>query len=135
MARHHRDLESWQLAHQVRIAFLELTSRERVKTDFDFCDQARRASNSACKNTAEGFWRFGHKEFANFVNIAKGSLGELLDSTDEALAKRYVDQAEYDQLNQLVNRALRASTALHNYLISTPTPPRRQAKKPTQEPP
>ena len=108
---------------------LELTEREGVRKDFDFCGQARRAANSACKNTAEGFWRYRHAEFAHFVNIAKGSLGELLDSTDEALKKRYIKKPEYDQLNLLIERALKAAGGLHAYLLDNPTPPRKKKPK------
>jgi four helix bundle protein len=133
-ARHHRELEAWQLAHEVRIRIIELTSKDRIKSDWDFCNQARRSANSACRNTAEGFRRYGHPEFARFVNIAKGSLGELLDSTDEALANRYIQPTEYKQLNTLIERALRASEALHEYLDTTPTPPRKpKNRKPKTE--
>ena len=127
--RHHRELESWQLADQVRAAFLELTGREHITKDLEFCNQARRAANSACRNTAEGFWKYGHAEFARYLNIAKGSLGELLDSTDEALQKRYIKKPEYDQLNLLIERALKAAGGLHAYLLDNPTPPRRKKGK------
>jgi four helix bundle protein len=58
---------------------IQLTERDGIRSDGDFCGQARRAANSACRNLAEGFWRYSHREFAHFVNIARGSLGELLD--------------------------------------------------------
>jgi four helix bundle protein len=122
---HHRDLEAWQLADQVRRAFIELTSRQRVKRDFHFCDQSNRAATSACRNIAEGFGRFQHPDFARFVNIALGSLVELLDSTDEALERQYFDQAEYQRFNGLIERAKASSTGLHQFLVSTPTPKRR----------
>jgi four helix bundle protein len=128
--RHHRELESWQLANQVRSAILELTGRDSIRRDLEFCGQARRAANSACRNTAEGFWKYGHAEFARFVNIAKGSLGELLDSTDEALAKRYIAKPEYERLNHLIERALKAASGLHAYLIDNPTPARRKTGAP-----
>jgi four helix bundle protein len=119
---HHRDLEAWQLADEIRSVIFELTSRPEVKKDFEFCDQSRRASRSACRNIAEGFWRFVHPEFARFVLIARGSLGELFDSADEALLRGYFDQGEHAALNGLLNRAIGAATGLHAYLASTPTP-------------
>jgi len=127
--RHYRELEAWQLADRVRQTFIEITSREGVKGDFDFCDQARKATNSACKNIAEGFNRFQHPEFAHFVNIAKGSLGELLDSTNEALEKHYIEQEEYKSLNKLIEQAKACSTGLHLYLKSTPTPKPRPRRR------
>lgn len=122
VARRHRDLDAWPLAHEVRCAILELISREHVRRNFNFCDQARRAANSACRNIAEGFYRFRHPEFAHFVNIAKGSLGELLDSLDEARLQRYVEEPEYQRLHRMLDRAIGAAVKLHRYLDTTPTP-------------
>ena len=126
VVRRHRDLEAWQRADIVRKAFLELTARDVVRRDFDFCDQTRRAARSACRNIAEGFYRFRHPEFANFMNIAIGSLGELLDSTDDALENRYLDKAAHQELNTLIDRAMASSMALQQHLLTTPTPPRRR---------
>ena len=77
--RHHRDLKVWKLADEVRRKILELVSRPDVRPDHHFCDQSSRAASSACHNIAEGFYRFSPGEFAHFLNIAYGSLGELLD--------------------------------------------------------
>jgi four helix bundle protein len=128
--RHHRDLDVWQLADQIRRLVIELTSRNRVRSDFEFCNQAGGAASSVCRNVAEGFWRFRHREFAQFVNIAKGSLGELIDCTDEARQKGYIDGAEHRRLNELIEHALRAATALHIYLSNTPTPPTQRRPAP-----
>jgi four helix bundle protein len=115
-------LDAWVLANEVRREILALTDRPDVKRDFDFCDQARRAANSACKNTAEGFHRYKHPEFANFVNIAKGSLGELFDSLHEARMKRYIDDREYGRLHQMVDRAHRCACGLHTHLRGSDAP-------------
>ena len=131
MARHHRELECWQLADRVRQVFIELTAREKVRRDFDFCDQTNRSCRSACRNLAEGFYRYLHPDFARFVNIARSSPGELLDSTDEALEKRYIDEAEHRELNKLVHSALNSAGGLHEYLRSTPTPPRTKGRRPS----
>lgn len=120
--RHHRDLRAWQLADRVRRAVIQISEREGIRSDADFCGQARRAANSACRNLAEGFWRYSHREFAHFVNIARGSLGELIDSTDEAAAKGYVNQRQFEELNGLITEALKSVSSLHRYLRTTQTP-------------
>ena len=56
------------------------------------------------------------------MNIAKGSLGELIDSTDEALASSYISATEHRQLNEEIERALQAANGLHTYLRQTPDP-------------
>ena len=45
--------------------------------DFGFRDQITRAGPSVPSNIAEGYERNSNKEFANFLNYAKGSAGEI----------------------------------------------------------
>ncbi|MDQ3419267.1 MAG: four helix bundle protein [Acidobacteriota bacterium] len=45
-----------------------------VARDFNFCDQIRRSAGGAGPNIAEGFGRYGPKEFAHFLRMAVGSL-------------------------------------------------------------
>jgi len=51
----------------------EFVERPQVKRKYEFCDQLREAARSAPTNIAEGFGRFGNKQFANFARIAKAS--------------------------------------------------------------
>jgi len=69
------------------------------------------------------------------LNIAKASLGELLDSVDEALARSYVTPEEYESLNTLVSSALASTTSLHRYVSRTPTPPSKLARSRRRRPP
>ena len=45
--------------------------------DFGFKDQITRSALSIPSNIAEGFERSSNREILNFLNIAKGSAGEL----------------------------------------------------------
>ena len=118
-AKNHRELLAWQLADELRRIFLEFTARPNVRRDYGFCEQTNRAARSACRNLAEGFRRSSHQDFARFVDIARGSLGELFDSVDEARHKRYIDDHQADTWNQLIERALKVTTGLHVYLTRT----------------
>lgn len=124
MATSHRELQAWRLADAVRRSVAGLIRKQRVRLDADFCLQAQRAARSACRNICEGFYRFGHPEFAHFVNIARASLGELLDTVDDARLEGYVTAAEGDSLEDQVQHAIAASNSLYTHLINTPTPPR-----------
>ena len=86
--------------------------------------QALTAARSACRNTAEGFYRFGHPEFAHFVNIARGSLGELLETVADARLANYLTSDECDALEGRIQHAIAAASSLYTHLITTPTPPR-----------
>jgi four helix bundle protein len=120
--RDHRDLEVWRLADEIRGRIVALVKRPEVRGDFGFCNQADRTASSVCRNITEGFYRFSHPEFAHFVKISRGSLGELLDSVNEAQWKGYVNEEEARTLETLIRQAMSKARALHKHLISTPTP-------------
>jgi four helix bundle protein len=83
-ARHHEELRAWRLCDGVRQRLRRITARQEWRADLDLRSQVRRAIRSACGNISEGFWRYRHPEFAHFVTIARGSLGELLSHLSEA---------------------------------------------------
>ena len=51
-------------------------------------------------NIAEGFERGTRKEFVQFLNIAKGSNGEVRSQLCVALDQRYIGEAEYNSLRE-----------------------------------
>ena len=68
------DLKIWQraraLANQTYDAFAKCR-------EFDFRNQIQSAATSVMNNTAEGFERRTKKDFAHFLDLAKGSAGEV----------------------------------------------------------
>ena len=58
-------------------------------------DQIQRAAVSICSNIAEGFERSGNKEFANFLWIAKGSVGEVASQLYNAKDCGYVNEKTF----------------------------------------
>ena len=68
------DLEIWKTARAT--TKLVYTDFKGLK-DFGFKDQIQRCAVSIMNNIAEGFCRNSLKEKVYFLNIAKGSAGEL----------------------------------------------------------
>jgi four helix bundle protein len=128
--RTYRGLIAWQLAHELRGAIDELPSDPRLARAFDLRHQLDRASDSACSNIAEGFGRRSHREFARFLDIALGSLGEIEDRLLGAVAKRRLDEAAIARHLNLVKRASVAAGRLRTYLLNTPTPAPRRPRQP-----
>ena len=85
--------------------------------------------SSAPRNIAEDFARYKHKEFAQFVRVAKGSMGEVLDHFIDAVDNGYLTPAEFATHEHACRKALKAINGLIRYLESTPDPP---AKKRTR---
>ena len=68
------DLEVWKKAAGLSAAiYRELQNLK----DYGFRDQITRSGLSIPSNIAEGFERKSHREFAVFLNYARGSCGEL----------------------------------------------------------
>jgi four helix bundle protein len=68
------DLGVWQRGCRLTVDIFKAFSSCK---NFSFKDQIQRAALSIPSNIAEGSERGSTKDFAHFLNIAKGSLGEL----------------------------------------------------------
>src|SRR5262245_38364359 len=105
------DLLVWQKAIGVVKQIYLVTAEGSLSKDFGLRDQLRRAAVSIPTNIAKGFERSLRKEYLLFLNIAKGSAGEVRSLLHVALAIGYLDQATYDQLR---DHALELSRYLAN---------------------
>jgi four helix bundle protein len=68
------DLEVWQRGCRLTVDIFKAFSGCK---NFSFRDQIQRSALSVPSNVAEGSERGSTKDFAHFLNIAKGSCGEL----------------------------------------------------------
>jgi four helix bundle protein len=121
-ARTYRELEAWQLADDLRVGVIAFTASAPACRDFRFCNGIRDAAGSVCRNLAEGFGRRRPREFAAFVRIALGSLGEVQDQLLDARHRHYLNEGDYLHLWALSERIRQTARALGSYLISVPTP-------------
>jgi len=81
-----------------------LTANAWFSKDFDLRNQIRRASVSIPTNIAEGFERASRKEYLNFLNIAKGSAGEVRSLLYVALEVGYLKSESYEELKEKVTK-------------------------------
>src|SRR3954451_21839945 len=68
------DLEVWQRGCRLTVDVFHAFAACK---NFSFQDQIQRSALSVPSNVAEGSERGSPKDFAHFLNIAKGSCGEL----------------------------------------------------------
>ncbi|QHG14955.1 four helix bundle protein [Nostoc sp. ATCC 53789] len=109
------DLKVWQKGIELVKQIYLRTKEGELSRDFGLRDQLRRASVSIPTNIAEGFERYSRKEYLNFLNIAKGSAGEVRSLLRVALEVGYLDQPTYTQLS---NQAIELSRMLSNQIQS-----------------
>ena len=119
-------MAAWQRSREVRQLAYELLKQPEASRDFKFRDQLRDAARSAPRNIAEGFARYKHKEFAQFVRIAKGSTGEVLDAFIDAVDSGHLSPTDFPRHEHACKKALSAINGLIRYLESTPDPPKKK---------
>src|SRR5271157_6033920 len=98
----------------VRPVYL-ITRDGKLSKDFNLRDQLRSAALSVTSNIAEGFERASHKEYFNFLNIAKGSAGELRSLLRVALEIGYLEEPQFFEMKGMV---LELSRFLSNQIKS-----------------
>ena len=77
MARDHRRLRVFHEAHRLTAAIYKETRAFPRDEWYGMRAQMRRAAVSVATNLVEGNARRGTPEYVNFLNIARGSAGEL----------------------------------------------------------
>jgi four helix bundle protein len=139
-ARRPEELAAWHLAWELKQKVYAFTETGAAARDLDFRRDIRRAARSAPHNTAEGFYRYSPGDFAQFLNIARGSLGEVRDQLRHALDEKYLKDAEFAELLHLADRAIGANTNFQEYLRVAPAyfnrpRPRKRRPSPNQQRP
>ncbi len=94
------DLEVWQLVREFCKDVFRITRYEKFFKDYDLKDQLNSSSGSVMDNISEGFERDGRKEFAQFLSISKGSIGESRSQLYRAFDRNYIEKSEFEILYQ-----------------------------------
>src|SRR5438874_9257924 len=89
------DLEVWQRGCRLTVDIFKAFQRCK---EFTLKDQIQRSALSIPSNVAEGAERGSNKDFAHFLNIAKGSCGELRTQLYIARRLDFITKAEREKL-------------------------------------
>ena len=112
-AERFEELRIWQEARELNRRVYAVSSDLK---DFAFVDQIRRASLSVMNNIAEGFERRTDSDFAHFLDIAKGSAGEVRSMTYAAEDLSYFDATTIQDLRSRANDLGSGIGSFANYL-------------------
>ena len=114
--RQFEDLNVWQEARQLVARIYAVSKARAFNQDFGLRDQIRRAAVSTMSNIAEGFERGTRKEFVQFLNIAKGSNGEVRSQLCVALDQKYIGEQEFNLLRDSTIALSKKLAAFIRYL-------------------
>ncbi len=109
--RPYENLDAWKKSMQVVKAVYDVTRGFPKDEIYGLTSQMRRAAVSIPSNIAEGSARDGRKEYAYFLNVAKGSLAELDTQLKIAEMLGYTNKNE--EINETMDHLGRLLTGLY----------------------
>ena len=117
---YYRKLEVYQRAKALSHAVCKLIKTFPVEERYGLCDQLRRAAMSIPINIAEGFGRFSAKEKAHFIQIAFGSLNEVMCELfvfHFDISGKDINEEQLKELESQIIPINRQLSALHKSII------------------
>ena len=106
------DLEVWKKSCRLTIEIYRAFFQCK---DYGFKDQIQRSALSVPSNIAEGYERNSPQDFIRFLNIAKGSIGELRTQIYVAKKLFYLEE---NLSNELLNKSKEISAMLSDLIKS-----------------
>ena len=110
------EIHVWQKAREITKKIYLMSNQGDFARDFSLRDQMKRASVSIMANIAEGHGRRTSAEFANFLNIARGSAVEPQSHLYVALDLNYISESEFQESYAMLEEVSRMTISLAQYL-------------------
>lgn len=111
-------LETWQKAIDFAGLVYEISKDFPSDERFGLTSQIRRAAVSVSSNIAEGSSRSSKADYARFVEIATGSLFEVVSQSFIARAESHLSQPAFDAIYDGAEDLSRMLSGLRSYLLS-----------------
>ena len=119
-------LEVWQDARVLAKNIYIITKSYPEEEKYCLVSQMRRSAVSVASNIVEGSYRNSVKDKYNFMNIAFGSLMELLNQTIISLDLKYITDVEYGEIRALIEKVSNKLASLANYFRKKQNPTKSQ---------
>ena len=109
-------LDVWREAIQFANLIYQLTSKFPKQERFGLINQMRRAAISVSSNLAEGSSRASRADFCRFVEIATGSLFEVVSQANVSLNQRFLERSDYERVVAAAEKQCRMLSGLRRSL-------------------
>lgn len=114
--RRFEDIQAWQKARELVREVYRVSVAGKFQRDYGLRDQIRRAAVSSMSNIAEGFARKTSRDFAHFLDVAKGSAVEVQSLFYVASDVGYVSSDEFRSLHELAEEVISLVSGFTTYL-------------------
>ena len=101
---YYRNVDAYKLAKELTKLTYSLLFQFPEYERYALCDQIRRAAISIPSNIAEGLGRFAIRERIHFLDIAYGSLTELVCQMEIAHDNNYISDSDFNKIDTLASR-------------------------------
>ncbi len=112
------NLEIWQISRKFVNDIYNIIDKGFFEKDIALIVQLKRAAISIMSNIAEGFMRYGNKEFIQFLFIARGSVGEVKSHLYIAMDRNYINKEQFNICEKSIKELLNKIDAFIKYLKS-----------------
>ena len=110
-------LDVWQRAIEFADVVYSITRRFPVDERFGLTNQMRRAAVSISSNIAEGSSRNSRKDFARFIEIAAGSVYEVISQSYIGRNQGFLTPEEFEVLYTAADEQSRMLSGLRRSLL------------------
>lgn len=116
------EIKAWQKARALVCEVYKICCVGAISKDYGLRDQLCRAAVSSMSNIAEGFGRNSNKDFAHFLDVARGSAMETQSLLYVALDVGYISQDVFNTLYEQAKEASALIIGFSSYLRSNNKP-------------
>ena len=112
------EILAWQKARDLVCETYRVCGIPPFSRDFGLRDQICRAAVSSMTNIAEGFGRKSSKDFAHFLDVARGSTLEVQSLLYVASDLGYIQSTEFEKLYRIAEETVSLVAGFTSYLRS-----------------
>jgi four helix bundle protein len=113
-------LEVWQEAIDFADTIYTLNRTFPENERFGLTNQMRRAAVSISSNLAEGSSRSSRPDFARFVEIATGSLFEVVSQSTISRRQNFLSEADFNRMYSACEKQSKMLSGLRKSLLKSP---------------
>ncbi len=114
----YKKLKVWEDAHKFTVDVYNITQKFPNNEQYGLTSQIRRSSSSIPTNIVEGCGQLENGNLIRFLGIAKGSAFETEYQLLLAKDLKYINEKDYDELNEKIQKIISMLTNLIKSLRS-----------------
>lgn len=114
--RRFEEIQAWQKARELVGEIYRISGSENFQRDYGLRNQICRAAVSSMSNIAEGFARRTSRDFAHFLDVARGSAVEVQSLLYVAFDVKYVSSGQLKTMYTMADEVIALVGGLTSYL-------------------